>query len=350
MNYLKVLPLHVHQQILELNGIKDSLYTIEECDGQLILFNPSDKKHIPSFMHRYPTRYDLVIRYNIFNTDIREGYVKVGKNLWFNGSNTITFKNKSNTIIFHIDEKAHNLLIKLCKAIIFSGRGNFICAHCSKNFTLELDDDGFSGGVVQVEDNCTCSNGSHVRHTFHKKCTDIKFAELECGCNVHQKCVKSCNTCKKIQCYKHGCQRTCAKCKEVHCQDLMFESKGRHGPGFLCEDCVVYCSHCKNRSIDYTKCVKCNILICWHCKRTLKHDHCLPCYDTLVMCCKFCEITKHEEDFVTCEQCNKKLCRDCLKRCLDPIPDDNGKIIDFDVRDVCADCVVEETITITKLK
>ena len=340
MNYLESLPLHVHQQILELNGIKDSLYTIAECAGQLILFNPSDKKYKPSFMHIDPEKYYLQL-----TNEINAGYVKIGKNMWFNGSYTISFRENQKLTIFHIDEKAKNLLINLCKTIKFDG----ICAHCWEKFTLILGEGGFSSDKIIVVNQCTC--GYHERHTFHKKCKDIQFIKLECECIVHRKCVKSCNTCKKIQCSNHGCQRTCTKCKDVHCQDLMFEYRDRYGTRFLCENCVVHCSHCKIPTMDYNRCKKCEICICCHCRQNLmKYGHCLPCYDTLLERCKFCEITKHEDHFVTCEQCNKNLCRDCLKRSLNPLSNNNGKIVNFDVRDACADCVVEETITITKLK
>lgn len=262
MNYLEALPLHVHQQILELSGIKDSLYMIKkgfrekyrlvQSNNYYTLYNPSIEKYQPSFLCGQPKEYKLYTTRNL-----KDGYIKVGNKMWFNGFYTIYARIGEGVTTFHLEEKSNNYLINVCKAIKFNDR----CTHCSKNFVLELGNDGFTLNKKKFSGYCICDGARRmdawgVDGVYHEKCKD-KYTEIECGCFVHKECLTSCKTCAKIQCLKHGCQKECENCGGIKCKNLMCEYRDKDSSGFLCEDCVVYCSHCSRPTIDYKRCKKC---------------------------------------------------------------------------------------------
>lgn len=331
-----------------MTGIKESLYKVEERDGKIVLFKPSDPKNIPPFTNWKPIEITLKV-----TNKLKAGYICVGKNRWFSGNFTICCKWLGNFTVFNIDYYSNDFLMRLCQSKFDSN----ICGYCNKNAGLEYND-GFRVNCHFIVGRYKCNDEwGYYEDWYHKNCIDILFEKLNCNCYIERNCLESCGVCKQIKCGRHNCEIKCMRCKKKMCKKLMTNLKYFENDYFVCKDCQIMCKTCESIVVntDYYNCNKCNANFCEPCgetkiKKYKGTNYCKECYLTIVKMCPDCKVVRHEKYYKNCENCKREVCVECRIIAHELILTANNEIGGFWTYLVCKDCVEEKKVILNILK
>jgi hypothetical protein len=358
MNYLEVLPLNVHEEIVKRLYHCNKPYNLKNFNNNHIYFqityDNNDLDGIPIVESQQEIKFNdvkeiyingfQIFKNNTFIFNCGRNYT--GNYLYFNGNCRIYQLNMVNSQILNLTWEANKHLFNfLCEKIK--------CYYCDKKFNFEIIDGKIISNDYTHNDECcsvvTHSGWNYLEGFVYMKCKKViqiihNSCRIICNrCNGNickdHKDGQLCNLCKTYNCgsEKCKCQFVCEGCKQNICinitQAYITEHENPPKPIYTCEKCIKTCPSCNKigiSTLNITNCYKCLKPICNRdeCKLlysasdiSRKKGRCKDCVDEICQVCDSKYIFNEQSLGINkpqkCPGCRKEnICKNCWVRCL----------------------------------
>ena len=393
MDYFKLLPSNIHEDVMNRFNLFNNFYDVELKDeydndnGHICFIKKYNKNELDcnvlyereeTLVSKFYQNIKKLIKFedNTFIFEIESGtlYFKGNQKIYFTNENKYDDNNDNNSLtVLNLTREANQKLFdKLCQ--------KFYCHYCYNKIHFNIVNNKIiiNDSSEYCDKNCNfttsivynrCYNNINFIHT------SCKIACNKCNsviCNLHNE-TSYCFLCKTYNCGSKECQckHLCESCKKSVCKTITktytTEIKLPYYYGsstvYTCEKCMKQCPGCKKygpSTLKLEKCSKCskqicnrdNCLIHYFGKGELKNGRCKDCLN------EFCEICGSEYNLIElesyslslpikCSGCQKKnICKNCWVKCQTKIYDETK----YDYGYACKLCVQPVLVEIPRLK
>ena len=275
MNYLELLPLNIHQEIVNQVHIIEQPFEATMENEKIILTRKYDLDNTLNKMSSYfldkQFEEKLEIYFNkvhlIDNIFITQYRYPTLKSFFFKGDHKLYLFTPDGFRILSLTNKTNK---DIFQALI----NKSVCDICIKPLNFKIENNQIVSTDLCFPDETRC--GSKTK--FQIECSNfLKFIHPSCAtkcisCDKYlcKKHIKACLKCNKILCgsSKCSCRIGCYNCNTLFCKytDEMLVDKGGNK---YCNNCLTKCDECTKffRNLNIFKCNKCSKAFCGSCKQ-----------------------------------------------------------------------------------